>query len=147
MLEINFTIVLFAISFLIFVNLLNFTLFIPVGKIIEERKNLIDGDYTKASTFSNNAKATLENYSAQIKQARKEAQSIIEKVVAESQKTKQEKISEVISGLQKEKDEAIKKVKQEEQTSLTELENKIKSISELITNKVLGMENSLVGTR
>ena len=55
LLEMNFTLVLFAVSFLIFIYLLNSALFKPVGKVIEERKNLIDGEYSKAKEFTQKA--------------------------------------------------------------------------------------------
>ena len=48
LLEINFTLILFAASFLVFIYLLNMTLYKPVGEVIESRKQLMDGEYTKA---------------------------------------------------------------------------------------------------
>ena len=146
LLEINFTAVLFAVSFLIFIYLLNLTLYKPVGEIIEKRKNLIEGDYSNAKGLSKEANELLENYKNKIKSARLEAHKIIDETIQAGQKQKQGKISDLLLTLSKEKENALKKISEEEKTALKALEKEIKSLTNLITNKLLGTENSLVGT-
>lgn len=140
LLEFNFTLVLFAISFLVFIYLLNLTLYKPVGNVIEKRKNLIDGEYTKSKGFTQSANELLENYKKEIKSARINAQSIIQEAINQAQRVKQEKTAILTASLVKEKEEAVKKIKEEEKATMKQLEGQIKTLVNLITSKVTGME-------
>lgn len=139
LLEINFTIVLFAISFLVFIYLLNLTLYKPVGNIIEARKSLIESEYKKSKELTEQATSILENYKNQIKSAKQNAQNIIQEVINLATKKKEEKTSSLILTLNKEKEIAIKQIKAEQEIAIKKLENDIQTLKDLITNKVLGM--------
>lgn len=141
MLEINFTIVLFSISFLVFVFLLNFTLFKPVGEILEKRKDQIEGNIERAQFIKEEASKSLSEYEATIKTARIESIKIIEESTKQSNKIKQDKINELVNSLQVEKEKAIQLIESEYNSSKNQLANKIKSLTDLITNKVIGESN------
>lgn len=147
LLEINFTLVLFAVSFLIFIYLLNLTLYKPVGEVIEKRKNIVEGDLNKAKELTNEANQSLDDYTNKIKKARLEAQNIIQETVKQSEKTRNEKVSGLVSSLTKEKEDAISKIKEEEKVTMGKLEGEIKSLTDLIVNQVLGKEKDLVSSR
>ena len=140
LLEINFTTVLFAISFLVFIYLLNLTLYKPAGEIIEKRKKLINDAYKVAKEFTDEAQKKLEEYKKQIKSARIEAQGIIQQTINNTNKTREEKISALVTELLKEKEIAIKQIQIEKEKSLKEIETKVKALTELITNKILDVE-------
>ena len=140
LLELNFTLVIFALSFLIFIYLSNLTLYKPVGKIIDARKSLIDSEYAKAKECTSSAGNILENYKTQIKSARQEAQIITQEAINQAQKIKSEKISVLISSLTKEKEDALKQIQEEKDKAVKSLEDEIKTLTSLITSKVLGME-------
>ncbi len=147
LLELNFTLILFGASFLVFIYLLNLTLFKPVGKIIQKRKELIEGDYLEAKDFTEEATGLLESYTKQIKLARKEAQNIIQEAINQAQKSKQERINILLVSLNKEKEEALKQIKKEQEVALKQLEGQINLLTDLITNKVLGIGGkTLVGS-
>ena len=143
LLELNFTLVLFAISFLVFIYLVNLTLYKPVGEIVEKRKNLIEGEYLEAKNSA--ASKLLENYKTQMKSARHTAQGLIEDGINEAKKKKEEKINALLAELNKEKDKSIKLIREEQNEAMKQMESKIKALTELITNKVLGSgEKTLV---
>lgn len=147
LLELNFTLILFAVSFLVFIYLLNLTLYKPVGEIIEERKNLISGEYLKAKELSEEANKLLENYKHEIKSARLSAQNIIQEAIIQAQAARDKKITELVSVLIKEKETALIQIKEEETAAKKQLESKIKMLIDLITNKILGTEGkTLVGS-
>ena len=146
LLEINFTLIFFAVSFLIFIYLLNLTLYKPVGEVIEKRKGLIDGEYTKAKELTDTANKILDNYKKQIKSARFEAQNIIQETIKEEQKKKEEKITLLMTDLNKEKEKALKQIKEEQINILNQLQKELTALAELITAKILGGQKSLVGT-
>ena len=81
LLEINFTLVLFAISFLVFIYLLNLTLYKPVGEIVEKRKKLIEDAYKDAKESTDEAQKKLEEYKNQMKSAKTDAQGIIQQII------------------------------------------------------------------
>ena len=147
LLELNFTLILFAASFLIFIYLLNLTLYKPVGEIIEDRKKLINGDYSKSKELTVQASHLLENYSAKMKSARIDAQNIIQEAVFQAQVVKNEKVSILLASLAKEKEIAIKQIEEEQKAVMKQLESQIKALTDLITSKVLGEEEkTLVGS-
>lgn len=143
LLELNFTLVVFAFSFLVFVYLLNLTLYKPVGEVIEKRKELVEGDLNKASSSTKEASECIQNYQNQIKQAKLDSQNIIQESIKKTEKIKQEKISNLLSTLSKEKEDALKKIKEEEKNTMQKLEGEVKILTELITNQILGKEKDL----
>ena len=147
LLEINFTLILFAISFLIFIYLLNLTLYKPVGEIIDTRKNLIDGEYGKGKELTQRANEMLENYKNKIKGTKHESHIIIQDATKQAQKSKEEKISQLLVTLNKEKEESFKKIEEEKKIAMQKLEKEIKILTDLITNKILGTgEKTLVSS-
>ncbi len=145
LLELNFTLILFAASFLVFIYFLNLTLFKPVGKVIEKRKELIEGEHLQAKDLRDEANKLLDNYTKQIKLARQESQGLIQESINQTQKIKQEKINVITTELSKEKEEALKQIKKEQEIALKQLEAQINLLKDLITNKVLGTgEKTLV---
>lgn len=146
LLEINFTLVLFAVSFLVFIYLLNLTLYKPVGEIIESRKRLIDGEYAKGKELTYKANEMLEGYKNKIKNARHESHIIIQDATKQAQKLKEENISQLLITLNKEKEESFKKIEEEKKIVMQKLEKEIKILTDLITNKILGMEKTLVSS-
>ena len=147
LLEVNLTMIIFAISFLIFIYLLNLTLFKPVGKIVGERKNLIEGSYEKSKELSHEANKIIEDHEKKIKEIRLSAKNIVEAALLEAKRKREEKVSVLMESLLNEKEAAVVKIKQEEKVRKEELNTKINELKDLITNKVLGTEeNSLVGS-
>ena len=146
LLEINFTLVLFAASFLVFIYLLNLTLYKPVGDVIEKRKGLIDREYAKSKELTQRANEMLETYKNKIKSARHEAHLIIQEVTKQAQKTKEEKISELLVSLNKEKEDSFKKIEEEKKAVMQKLEKEIKILTDLIINKILGAGKTLVSS-
>lgn len=147
LLEINFTLVLFAASFLVFIYLLNMTLYKPVGDVIEKRKSLIDGEYAKGKELTQKANEMLENYKEKIKLARHDAHLIIQEATKQAQKLKEEKVSQLLVTLNQEKAESFRKIEEEKRLVMQKLEGEIKTLTDLITNKILGSGGkTLVGS-
>ena len=147
LLELNFTLIFFAASFLVFIYLLNLTLFKPVGKIVEERKKFIEGEHQKAKDFSKEASDLIDSHKQRIKSARIEAQGIIHEVTNEGKKRKDGKVSALLTELNKEKEASLKKINEEKEVAMKKMEGEIKLLTDLITNKVIGTEGkTLVGS-
>jgi F0F1-type ATP synthase membrane subunit b/b' len=62
------------------------------------------------------------------------------------EKVKEEKIAQLSVTLNKEKEESFKKIEKEKKIVMQKLEKEIKTLTDLITNKILGMEKTLVSS-
>lgn len=77
MFVVNGTFVIFLVSFIVFVYLLNQILLKPVGKAIEDRQALVKGDIEAGRSARSKAEELLSKYEADLHHKRTEAQSII----------------------------------------------------------------------
>lgn len=147
LLEINFTLVIFAISFLIFIYLLNLTLYKPAGKIIEARKNQVEEDYLRVRELTDEANKILESYKSKINLARQDAHTTIQNTIDNAIKTKEGKILKLVSDLNKEKEIALKQLLAEKEKAIVELQEKLELLTGLIISKILDIkEKTLVTT-
>ena len=138
MLQIDFTLVFFAASFLVFIFLLDLVLYKPVGRVIEARKDLVEGGFSQSKELSEKADELMEKYKAALKRARIESQNLIQEVVLQAQKLKEEKIQKLVEELNKDKEVVLTQIKKEKEAANKEIVNKINILTELITAIVLG---------
>ena len=75
--DFNATLPLMALQFVLLTTVLTFTYYKPVGKLLEERETLISGNLATASERLLKADELYQQYDEQLKEARKNAQSII----------------------------------------------------------------------
>lgn len=73
MLDVNITMLIQLVNFFIALFVLNILLIRPIRKIMQERKDNMDGMTQEAETFEGEAASRLENYQTQLQQARQEA--------------------------------------------------------------------------
>jgi F-type H+-transporting ATPase subunit b len=75
--DFNATLPLMAIQFVLLTTILTFVYYKPVGKVLEDRETLISGNLATASERLLKADSLYQQYDEQLKEARKNAQSII----------------------------------------------------------------------
>lgn len=95
MFELNATIVIFMLSFLLFMVLLDNLFLTPVGDAIESRESKISEDNKVAVELRDDAKAVVDKYEKNLSEIREEAQKIINEAMAEAQKDRTEKLAAV----------------------------------------------------
>lgn len=78
MFDVNITLVIQLVNFIVTLVVLNFLLIRPVRDIIRKRRDLATGLLTEAEQFTTNAAEKLENYEAVLAKAREEAAHIRE---------------------------------------------------------------------
>ncbi len=143
MFELNATIVIFILSFLLFMVLLDNLFLTPVGEAIESRSDKISGDNKKAQELRDDAKAVVEKYEKNLSEIREEAQSIINKSMGEAQKQRSEKLAAIESDGRAKFDEAKNSFLKEKESLVGNLvEEETRLVSEIVS-KLLGSSKAV----
>ncbi|MGD9580173.1 MAG: ATP synthase F0 subunit B [Vampirovibrionia bacterium] len=139
------TLIVIAISFIIFAIIMHKIFYLPMRRVIEERKEYIQLHIEEAKNLDSNANEAIGQYNAKINAARLTGQAAIDEST-ESSKSKKSKVVSEASGkafdeirvakeaLQKEKDEAFSQIKDE-----------VAPLAQQIVSKILGTTVSISG--
>ena len=138
MIEINLTIVIQVVQFLLLLLILNRFLFRPTINLIEEREKKITTWKEETKNFHESMQERLQSYENQILEAKAKAQEQQELVTVELQKEEDKKLDAV-------SEEAVRIVvstreKLQEETELLrgQLREQAEEMSQLVAEKVLG---------
>ena len=138
MIEINLTIVIQVVQFLLLLFILNRFLFRPTINLIEEREQKITTWKEETENFHESMQERLQSYENQILEAKAQAQEQQELVTVELQKEEDRKLDAV-------SEEAVRIVastreKLQEETELLrgQLREQAEEMSQLVAEKVLG---------
>jgi len=143
MLEFNATFFIAMFSFIIFMIIMNAILYKPLGRIVNERKDLIDKNLEK-SRISNEKIDTLTKWEkSSIEKAQKSSRELYQKVIKEY-KDKKESILEYEKNLtKKEIARASAVVEGEANITKSELKSEVKNLAGIIASKILGYETQV----
>jgi F-type H+-transporting ATPase subunit b len=141
--DLDATLPLMAVQFLVLALLLNATLYKPLGKAIDGRNEYIRNNQLEAQERLSKTQKLAEQYEQALASARREAQKIIADAQSSAQKTAAEKIAAVQRQAQLEKEEAASQIEQQKQAAFASLEQQVDSLSRQILEKLLGAD--LVG--
>ena len=138
MIDINLTIVIQVVQFLLLLFVLNRFLFRPTINLIEEREQKITTWKEETKNFHESMQERLQSYENQILEAKAQAQEQQELVTVELQKEEDKKLEAV-------SEEAVRIVvstreKLQEETELLrgQLREQAEEMSQLVAEKVLG---------
>ena len=95
MFELNATIAIFILSFLLFMVALDHLFLKPVGGVIDERARRMEEDNESARQSQEDAAAALARYEKKLAEIREEAQTVINDAVAEAKKSRSEQLAVV----------------------------------------------------
>jgi F-type H+-transporting ATPase subunit b len=139
--SLNGTIVIFVISFLIFMWLLNQLMLKPVGNAMEKRAQLIEDDIEAGKSARAQAQQLLERYEEDLKKIRHEAQAVIHKATEEANRDLSSQLDRVSKDGQAKLDKAKNEIAAEREKLIDALVAEEKELVETITRKVLGDES------
>ncbi len=77
MISLNHTILVQMVNFIVLVLVLNHLLYKPLLRILDERREKIEGTLEEAERMMEEAERKLEEYNSRIRQARQQAQQIV----------------------------------------------------------------------
>lgn len=141
MFDLNGTLVIFIVSFLLFMWLLNEMVLKPVGKTLELRAKKIQGDIDSGKEAREAALALLESYESDLKRIRTEAQAVINSAVEDANKQRAAEIDKVAKHGQKKLEEAREALAVQRGVLIDALVAPISELVEVSTRKVLGDES------
>jgi F-type H+-transporting ATPase subunit b len=142
MIEINLTIVIQVLQFLILMFILNRLLFKPISQVMAERKAKINAWEEKTQKLQDSARVQLEKYENQLREERAQAQERQEQLTKELKKKEEENlrtVSEEAAGLVASAQRVI--VEETERLRL-ELRQQAVELSQILAEKVLGRKVS-----
>nr|YP_010835290.1 ATP synthase CF0 subunit II [Cryptomonas gyropyrenoidosa]WFQ82965.1 ATP synthase CF0 subunit II [Cryptomonas gyropyrenoidosa] len=138
--DFNATLPVMAIQILLLTLVLNIIFYRPIGKVLDERDDIIRNQLTEASEMLMKAENITKQYELDLSQERREAQSII----ASAQKGAQEIVAMEIKQAQKDTEqlvsEATNQLNSQKEKALKALEEQINVLSEQIKNKLISKQ-------
>lgn len=138
MFELNGTYVIFVVSFLIFMMLLNEVMLKPVGKVLEARKAKIQSDLEAAKAARSKAEASVEHYQQHLSEVRTKAQNVINDAVEKANRHKTVELGRLKDDGRKQLAETKANIAKESSQLLEQLVQQEIGLVSTITEKLLG---------
>lgn len=136
--DLDATLPLMAVQFLILTVVLDAIFYKPVGKAIDDRDGYIRTNRAEAEERLAKAEKLAEQYERDLADTRRQAQAVIAEAQAEAQKQAAETIAAAQAEAQAKQEETQKALDQERQAAMSSLEQQVDSLSQQILDKVLG---------
>lgn len=144
MLEFDATAIVIAISFIVFMLIMNDIFYKPLLKLQDEREDYIANNKQQAQNYQNEAQGLLSEHDEIIKQTKKQAKDIISDVLEKAKNEKGEKVAEA----NQQAAERIRSFHDEMAVAKTQLKdslsNDMHEIARQISSKILGEEVPLI---
>lgn len=137
MVELNGTLLIQIINFVILCAILGHFAYKPILKVLDERKARIQNDLDSAATANADAQKLKESYEAQLRDAQVKAQDIVNKAVKEAQVQAQAQIDAAREAIAKEKEAASKQIERERTEALEDLKAQVAVLSCDIASKII----------
>jgi F-type H+-transporting ATPase subunit b len=138
--DLDATLPLMAIQFLILALILNATLYQPLGNAIDKRNEYIRNNQLTAQERLAKAEKLAQQYEQELAGARRQAQAIIAEATAEGQKIAAQKIAVAQQEAQAQREQASQEIEQQKQQALAALEQQVDALSRQILEKLLGAD-------
>lgn len=138
MFDINGTLAIFVISFLLFMYLLDAILLKPVAKTIQLRDEKIKAAIEAGKSSREEAQTLLEKYEQDLREIREKAQKHIADASEQANKERQAEIARLHKQGQQQLNDAKAAIESERTSLIDALVAQEKELVEVITQKVLG---------
>ena len=142
MIEINLTIVIQVLQFLILMFILNRLLFKPISQVMAERKAKINAWEEKTQNLQESARVKLETYENQLREERARAQAGQEQLTIELKEKEEESLRAVSEEAAQLVDSTQKALAEETERLRLELRQHAVGLSQILAEKVLGRKVS-----
>lgn len=138
--DIDATLPLMAIQFLVLAAILNALLYKPLGNAIDERIDYVRSQITQAKEQKEKSLALAKQYEQELKEVRRESQQIIATAQVESQKIVAQRVQEAQKQVILERQKASADIAAEKTEALKVLQEEVNVLSSQIINKIIGQE-------
>lgn len=137
MVSINGTLLFQFINFFVLVAILAKFAYKPLLKVLEDRRNKIASDLDNAAKARETAEKIKADYEAQIRDARAEAQAIVDKAVKQADKEAQAQLEAIRAQIAREKQIAQTEIANEREAAIREMRNEVVTLSMAVAEKLL----------
>lgn len=138
MLELNLTLVVQMVIFMVFAALMNAVFFRPVTKVLEERRAYVASKHAQAKQDLSAIQALQDDYETRLKASRLEAQEAIQAAVGEAEKQRQALLASVKTEVDRQISAARETIRAEREAALAELSGDVSQLATLIARKAGG---------
>ena len=136
--EFNATFLISAISFILFVIIMNFIFYKPIEKIVNERQNFIDGNYDEAQKNNANAQNLIDERERMLTEANFQGKTIMNEKSLEAKNKKASLINEAQKNAVQKIYENQNELENAFDTAKSEISNKISELASEMSNKLFG---------
>jgi F-type H+-transporting ATPase subunit b len=138
MFELNATLPIFVLMFLVFMNLLNSMVLKPMGAKIEQRQRKIEGDLEAGKAGRSQASELVTAHEKRIHEARMQAQAMVNDSQGRAQQDRQKQLKELSEKGQAKLQVAKTNFANERQSLISQLANEEQALVSTIVKKLLG---------
>ena len=138
MINLDITLVIQMINFLILLFVLNLILFRPIRNIIKERNQIVGTFNSDIASLTDNAQESMDQFELKIQEARKEGVARVQSMKDEGEEAEVELIAATTQEVQAKIEEARNKVAGDIQEARTQLQTQVQAFSVAVTEKILG---------
>ena len=138
MLDINITLVIQLINFLVTLVVLNFLLIGPIRNIIKKRRDLATGMLADAEASTSDAAAKLENYEAALAKAREEAALVRETLKNEAMAKESDILESARADAQAFLQSSREETKNAVDETMSAMQQRVPELSRLVVDRMLG---------
>lgn len=142
MVDINLTIVIQVVQFLILVFILNRILFRPISQAIEERDGKIDAWEEKTRTLQETVRTKIESYEKELVEVRARAQEEQQQLSNELKEREEEKVGAVLEEAAQMVASTKQALQEETKRLRQELRRQAEEMAQMVAEKVLGRKVS-----
>jgi len=131
------TIVIQIINFLIFAAIIAKFIYRPVVSVLDNRKAGVEKEREEAESLKASAQGLKDEYEQKLRDARKEAQELINEATRSAEAVKNEIVGEAKRNAQREKERAAEEIQSEREKAQKDMRSSITDLSVAIADKVL----------
>lgn len=136
--DLDATLPLMAVQFLLLVAVLNIVFYKPLSKALDDRDAYIRSNQADAKERLSKAQNLAKQYEQELAETRRQSQAIIAAAQADAQKIAAEKIADAQREAQAQREQVQRELDQQRQEALQSLEQQVDTLSSQILEKLLG---------
>ena len=134
--EFNGTFLISAISFIVFVFIMNLIFYKPIEKIVNERKSLIDDNFDEAQKNNLNAEKLINERDKKVFEANSKGKNIMDEKTNEAKNTKANLILKAHNDASKKSHNNQEELKTACKTTKDELNQQVENLAKAIEEKL-----------
>jgi len=138
--DLDATLPLMAVQFIILMAVLNVLFYKPLGKAIDERADYVRNTQLSAKERLTKAEKLAKDYEDKLADSRRQSQAIIAHAQADAQKIAAQQVAEAQREAQVQREKAAQEIGQQKQEAMSQLEKEVDALSRQILEKLLGQE-------